>query len=127
MAGTCSFFTWSISAATSDAVGSSKSETWMAPITVQPWGAGRPTISSGTEFGIFAWNTAGIVIKDVNVYGAGASNTSGGIFFYNDRADGAKLDTSAAGSFVFTVTATDKAGNTSIAKVPYTVTKAKKG
>ena len=62
------------------------------PITVQPWGAGRPTISSGTEFGVFAWNTAGIVIKDLNVYGSGATNTSGGIFFYNDRADGAKLE-----------------------------------
>lgn len=43
-------------------------------------------------------------------------------------ADGARLNTSAAGSFEFTVTATDNKGNTSRATVPYTVAKGgKKG
>lgn len=61
------------------------------PIKVGSYGTGRATISSGTEFGIFAHNTAGFEISNLNVAGAGATNTSGGIFFYNDRYDGAKL------------------------------------
>src|SRR5204863_5159850 len=52
---------------------------------------GRATIV-GTDGGaIFCYDTAGVSIQNLNLVGTGSTSTAGGIFFYNDRTDNAKL------------------------------------
>ena len=62
-----------------------------APITIGSYGTGRATIV-GTDGGaIFCYDTAGVSIQNLNLVGTGSTSTAGGIFFYNDRTDNAKL------------------------------------
>ncbi|MFN7139847.1 MAG: hypothetical protein ACK4UN_10960, partial [Limisphaerales bacterium] len=55
------------------------------PITVGSFGIGRATINAGMEAGFYAYNTAGVVIRDLNFVGAGPrQNTKNGITFLTD-------------------------------------------
>jgi len=62
-----------------------------APITIGSYGTGRATIGGTNAAGIYCYDTAGVSINNINVYGTGATNTSGGIFFYNDLPNNVKL------------------------------------
>jgi hypothetical protein len=67
-----------------------------SPITFGSYGTGRATIgaggTNGTGAGAYFWNCSGISVSNLNFKGSGASSSvSGGIFFYNDRADNAHL------------------------------------
>jgi Right handed beta helix region len=60
------------------------------PIILSSYGTGRAVISPNTDAGFFAYNTAGIVITNLNFYGSGeATNNKDGINFYNDGKAGA--------------------------------------
>ncbi len=64
-----------------------------SPIRIGSYGTGRATIQAGEGDGIFAYNTAGFVISNLNVRGSGAdANDGAGIIFYTDLPGGAKLD-----------------------------------
>lgn len=64
-----------------------------SPIRVGSYGTGRATIQAGEGDGIFAYNTAGFVISNLNVRGSGAdANDGAGIIFYTDLPGGVKLD-----------------------------------
>jgi hypothetical protein len=64
-----------------------------APIRVGSYGTGRATIQAGEGDGIFAYNTAGFVISNLNVRGSGAdANDGAGIIFYTDLPGGVKLN-----------------------------------
>lgn len=64
-----------------------------APIRIGSYGTGRATILAGDGDGIFAYNTAGFVISNLNVRGSGADvNDGAGIIFYTDLPGGVKLD-----------------------------------
>jgi hypothetical protein len=55
------------------------------PIQVGSYGNGRATIRSETKAGLYAYNTAGYKISNLNFIGSGrTTNTSYGIFFYMD-------------------------------------------
>ena len=56
------------------------------PITVGSYGTGRAMISSGSEYGLYAKNTSGFVVKDLVFLGAGADvgETISGIYFFTD-------------------------------------------
>jgi len=60
------------------------------PIVVGSYGRGRATIESGTASGFFAYNTAGIVVRDL-YFEAGAGNGTEGLVFYSDLPDGTVL------------------------------------
>jgi hypothetical protein len=64
-----------------------------SPIMVTSYGAGRATIAPGTAAALFAYNTAGYVLSNLDFVGSGASNTAHGVNFYADLAGGVKLDT----------------------------------
>lgn len=54
------------------------------PITFRSYGEGRATIDAGTGTGLFAKNTCGICIIDLNFVGAGTERSNGsGIWFIN--------------------------------------------
>ncbi len=62
-------------------------------VKISSYGTGRATIQAGDSYGIFAYNTSGFVIDDINVAGSGMnSNNNSGIYFYNDLPGDTKLD-----------------------------------
>jgi hypothetical protein len=62
-----------------------------APIVIGSYGSGRATLGGTTGPGIYAFNTSGVSISNLNFVGTGATNTSGGILFYNNRTGNVKL------------------------------------
>jgi hypothetical protein len=55
------------------------------PITVSSYGTSRATINAATSYGLYAYNTAGFVVSNLNFVGSGASvNTKDGVTFYTD-------------------------------------------
>lgn len=63
------------------------------PITVASYGSGRATINGGTGTALYAYNTAGFSIHDINFTGSGSTtNTGSAINFYNDLANNTILD-----------------------------------
>jgi hypothetical protein len=56
------------------------------PVTITSYGEGRATISSGSETGLLATNTSGIIVKDLNFSGTSLDidSKSSGILFYTD-------------------------------------------
>lgn len=55
------------------------------PITITSYGDGRAQIDAGEGAGVFAHNTAGIVLSHITVIGSGhPRNTSDGVAFLND-------------------------------------------
>jgi hypothetical protein len=55
------------------------------PVIVSSYGAGRATIASGTSYGFYAQNTAGVEVKRLAFVGAGRlSNSNSGVVFYLD-------------------------------------------
>ncbi|MDT0647484.1 hypothetical protein RM545_12360 [Zunongwangia sp. F260] len=63
------------------------------PVLIGSYGTGRATINAGDEFGIYAYNTAGIKVNNLVVAGSGAeTNTKDGITFYNDLPGDVTLD-----------------------------------
>jgi hypothetical protein len=60
------------------------------PIVIGSYGTGRAKILSGPYPAIFAYNTAGVRIKNLILEGQSATENSG-IFFYNDLAGDVKL------------------------------------
>lgn len=63
------------------------------PITITSYGTGRATINGGTGSGLFAYNTGGFLITNLNFTGAGAgTNTKGGVEFYADVAGNVKFN-----------------------------------
>jgi hypothetical protein len=63
-----------------------------APITITSYGSGRATLSNSSSEAMYFYNTAGIVISNLNVTGPGPSNKSNGIVFYADLSGNVKLD-----------------------------------
>jgi hypothetical protein len=71
----------------------SDSGTATNPIVIGSYGTGRATISGGNNAGFYAFNTAGIDIKDLIFTGPGASlSSAGGITFYTNLSGGVKLN-----------------------------------
>jgi len=65
----------------------------MSPLTITAYGTGRAVISAGLGFGIDVWNTAGIVIRDLEIQGDGLlTNTASGIRFRNTQVGDTKLN-----------------------------------
>lgn len=68
------------------------------PIVISSYGNGRATISAGTGYGVFVYNTQGVHIRNLIVLGAGMTvNGKHGIEFYLDlkgsiRCSGIQLD-----------------------------------
>lgn len=70
----------------------SEAGTAAAPIVIASYGADRATIYADTGTGILAYDTSGIVIRDLYVVGSGSTtNTGNGVFFFNDLPGGVKL------------------------------------
>ncbi|MEO7297212.1 MAG: right-handed parallel beta-helix repeat-containing protein [Verrucomicrobiota bacterium] len=62
------------------------------PITVSSYGEGRAIISSGTDNGFYAYNSAGIIVSNINFIGAGAgAGNKDGVAFYCDLPGDVKL------------------------------------
>ncbi|MBK5192606.1 MAG: right-handed parallel beta-helix repeat-containing protein [Flavobacteriaceae bacterium] len=62
-------------------------------IKISSYGTGKATINAGSRFGIYAYNTSGIIIDNLIIAGNGMNtNTNSGIQFYNDLAGNIKLD-----------------------------------
>ncbi len=62
------------------------------PIIIGSYGSGRALIHSDTSNGLYAYNTSGIKINNLNLVGAGKDvNTVSGISFYSDLAGNVKL------------------------------------
>ncbi|MFN7140831.1 MAG: hypothetical protein ACK4UN_15965, partial [Limisphaerales bacterium] len=62
------------------------------PIIVSSYGTGRATINSGNASGFLAYNTAGVMVSQLNFVGSGASvNTKDGVSFYADLSGDVKL------------------------------------
>ena len=58
------------------------------PIVVSSFGVGKATISSGTSFGFYAHNTAGIEVRRLTFVGSGRlANMNSGVIFYLDAAN----------------------------------------
>jgi len=70
------------------------SGTALLPVTVCSFGAGRATINSGNQTGLYAYNCAGFIIEDLIFIGSGRTDSQGknGIAFYNDLDHDVKLD-----------------------------------
>lgn len=63
------------------------------PVIISSYGNGRATIDGQSSNGLFAYNTAGITIQNLEFRGAGVNvNTGAGILFYTELSDGSKLD-----------------------------------
>jgi hypothetical protein len=63
------------------------------PIVISSYGTGRAVIYAGGGTGFYAYDVAGYRIQNINFFGSGrTTNTSDGIFFYNDLPNNAKLD-----------------------------------
>jgi hypothetical protein len=64
------------------------------PIVITSYGIGRATIEAGDGPGLFAHNTAGIFLSQVNFIGAGRTeNSAEGVFFYNELPGDIRLGT----------------------------------
>jgi hypothetical protein len=64
------------------------------PIVVSSYGGGAATILPDAGTGLYAYNTAGFSIMNINFTGSGAdANTNSGIMFYTDLSGGVKLNT----------------------------------
>lgn len=62
------------------------------PVLITSYGTGKATILAGDEYGIYAYNTAGIIIDRLNITGSGMNiNTNSGIKFYTDLDGDVKL------------------------------------
>lgn len=62
------------------------------PITVSSYGSGRATIGSAGSDGLYAYNTAGLLVSNLAFAGPGAaSSTKSGIIFYTDLAGNLRL------------------------------------
>ena len=58
------------------------------PIVFRSYGTGRATIQSGSSYGFYAHNTAGIELRQLNFVGSGRlSNINSGVIFYLDSAN----------------------------------------
>lgn len=58
------------------------------PIIFSSYGSGRATIQSGDSFGFYAYNVAGIDLRQLAFIGSGRlSNRSSGVMFYLDSAN----------------------------------------
>lgn len=58
------------------------------PIIFSSYGTGRARISSGTTYGFYAENTAGIEVHNLEFIGSGRlTNTNSGVIFHLDRPD----------------------------------------
>ena len=63
------------------------------PIKISSYGTGKATIKAGNSYGIYAYNTSGIIIDNLIIAGNGMNtNTNSGINFYNDLPGNVKLD-----------------------------------
>jgi hypothetical protein len=73
---------------------SADSGTSSLPVTVNSFGAGKATINSGNQIGLYAYNCAGFVVQDLIFIGSGRIDTQGkdGISFYNDLDGDIRLD-----------------------------------
>jgi hypothetical protein len=57
-----------------------------SPIVLSSYGTGRATINGGNNGGLYAHNTAGIRITNINFLGSGATtNTAEGVYFFNNH------------------------------------------
>lgn len=64
-----------------------------SPIVVASYGVGRASIRSGADFGFYAHNVGGYVLRNIDFTGDGQSlNSDSGILFYNDLPGRQKLD-----------------------------------
>lgn len=73
---------------------SSSSGTAASPIVITSFGVGRATIYGGSSSGLYAYNTAGFTISNLNFTALGArSNSQSGILFYADAGGNIQLDT----------------------------------
>jgi hypothetical protein len=73
-------------------LGPGEGGTASAPIAFGSFGSGKATLSGGTGGAMFAYDVAGISVRNLNFVGSGASsNTTDGIGFYNDLAGNVKL------------------------------------
>ncbi len=62
------------------------------PIVISSYGTGRATIDGGNSFGMYAYNTGGIEVRNLNFVGSGpAMNTNAGVLFYTDSAGNRKF------------------------------------
>ncbi|HEX8517859.1 MAG TPA: T9SS type A sorting domain-containing protein [Bacteroidia bacterium] len=62
------------------------------PVTISTFGVGRATIESGTNAGLYAYNTEGFKISNIEFKGAGMSlNSTDGVFIYSDLTGNVKL------------------------------------
>jgi hypothetical protein len=72
---------------------SSDAGTSANPVVVTSYGTGAATIDAGSGFGLYAYNAAGIEIRNLVFHGSGAASNHGdGVFFYMDLGGGVKLD-----------------------------------
>jgi hypothetical protein len=61
------------------------------PIVISSYGTGRATINGGTSDCLYAYDTAGLSISNLNFTGSGSTCSGTGIVYYNDLAGGVKL------------------------------------
>ena len=62
------------------------------PVVLTSYGKGRANIDAGNSFGMYAYNVAGIEIRNLNFLGSGpALNTNAGILFYTDTSRNRKF------------------------------------
>ena len=63
------------------------------PVVIGSYGTGRATINAGGGAGVYAYNVAGLEVRDLVVRGTGvATNTTDGVSFYMDRPGAVKLE-----------------------------------
>lgn len=63
------------------------------PVVISSYGSGRATINAGDGNGLFVYNAAGLVVRDLNFVGAGTeTNTGHGIVFFADQPGALKYD-----------------------------------
>lgn len=62
------------------------------PITISSYGNLKATINASNSYGVFIYNSQGFNIENINFTGNGSnSNTSNGMYFYNDLEGDTKL------------------------------------
>ncbi|MFK7748462.1 MAG: T9SS type A sorting domain-containing protein [Kordia sp.] len=64
-----------------------------SPLQISSYGTGKATIDAGNNFGIYVYNSQGVIIDNLIIQGSGlATNTNSGILFYADLPGDVKLD-----------------------------------
>lgn len=64
-----------------------------SPLQISSYGAGKATIDAGNNFGIYVYNSQGVIIDNLIFQGSGlTTNTNSGILFYADLPGDVKLD-----------------------------------